>query len=268
MNKKASLLVLGLILALFALASGCGFGFDSGGSPEAFDTPAQVLANEAETLYNEGEFDEAAELFQQLKDRYPYSRYALLADLRVADAYAKAGRDEEAVLAYDDFVRLHPKNEAVPYAIYKMGMVYRGQMLTPDRDPTNSKKAVDAFERLIKEYPNTEWAEKAKPRLKETLENLVQHEMDVGLFYFRTDRFRAAMGRFKRVISHYPDVGLYDEAMDYIQKCQVALAEKGEERDDESLLQERRDLDVIDRGDDYDQHRDPDMDDPLDRLDR
>ena len=130
----------------------------SGASDEAFDTPAQVLANEAETLYREGKYDESANLFQALKDRFPYSRFALLADLRVGDAYFKSKRYEEAVLAYEDFIRLHPKNDAVPYAIYQMGMVYFDQMLTPDRDPENARKAMQTFQRLIKQYPQSEWA--------------------------------------------------------------------------------------------------------------
>ena len=150
MANKANYLVLAALLASLLAASGCGLFGSSSTTSEAFDTPAQVLANEAETLYREGNYEEAADMFQALKDRFPYSRFALLADLRVADAYLKAKRYEEAVLAYEDFIRLHPKNEAVPYAIYQMGMVYYDQMLTPDRDPTNARKAMETFRRLIK----------------------------------------------------------------------------------------------------------------------
>ncbi len=111
--------LLGVALATSLIAAaGCNFlrGSDRA-DVQAFDTPAQVLATEAETLYLDGDYEKAAETFQQIKDRFPYSRYALLADLRVGDAYLKSKRYEEALLAYDDFIRLHPKNEAVPYAI-------------------------------------------------------------------------------------------------------------------------------------------------------
>lgn len=191
----------------------------------AFDTPAQVLANEAESLYKEGDFERSAETFQQLKDRYPYSRFALLADLRVGDAYYKAGRFEEAVLAYDDFVRLHPKNEAVPYALYQMGMVYHKQMLIPSRDPTMAKKARDTFTRLLRNYPKSEWAVKAKPRLQECTARMAAHDMFVGNFYLRTKHYRAAIGRFKRVLTDYPDVGLYSKALNQIESAQKLLAE-------------------------------------------
>ncbi|MGD8563971.1 MAG: outer membrane protein assembly factor BamD, partial [Desulfarculaceae bacterium] len=207
--KKRQAFYNGALLLLVAILSGGCASSDVLGDSQAFDTPAQVLANEGEALYRDGDYNEAAELFQQLKDRYPYSRFALLADLRVGDAYYKAGRHEEAVLAYDDFVRLHPKNEAVPYALFQMGMVWHGQMLTLDRDPTFARKATDTFRRLLKQYPKSEWAAKAKPRLQEAVLRQAGHDMFVGRFYYRKSQYKAAIGRFKRVLTQYPDVGLY-----------------------------------------------------------
>lgn len=193
---------------------------------QGMDTPAQVLANEAEAYYREGDYEKAADLFQQIKDRYPYSRLAVLADLRVGDAYFKDERYDEAILAYEDFVQLHPTNEAVPYALFQIGMVYHAQMLTPDRDPTFSAKAVAAFRRLTSAYPTSEWAVKAQPRLAEAVRNLAAHDMSVGVFYYRTSRYKAAMGRFKKVLTKYPDVGLYQEAMAYMRLCRSKLADK------------------------------------------
>jgi outer membrane protein assembly factor BamD len=238
-RKTALALMAGLLLAA---ASGCGMmegWWGAGSDSEAFDTPAQVLANEAEMAYKDGDYEEASELYQQLKDRYPYSRFALLADLRVGDAYFKAERFEEAVLAYDDFIRLHPKNEAVPYAIYQMGMVYHEQMLIPARDPTYAQKAVEHFQRLLRQHPGSEWAVKAKPRLQEALARLAAHDMFVGKFYLSNDNYQAALGRFKRVLTQYPDVGLYGEALQLINEAQTRLAELTPEERKE--LAERRD---------------------------
>lgn len=242
MKTARNLALLALMLAVLSL-SGCawfkglGRGSDHG---DVLDTPAQVLANEAELSYKDGQWDEAADLYQQLKDRYPYSRFGLLADLRVGDAYFQAKRYDEAVLAYEDFIRLHPKNEGVPYATYQMGMVYHTQMLTADRDPSNARKASETFQRLVRQYPNSEWAQKAFPRLKEALARQAMHDMTVGNFYYNTKQYEAAIGRFKRVLTQYPDVGLYAEAMDKIQRSQARLdvmdpaerAKRQEERQD------------------------------------
>lgn len=227
---------------LLAASTGCGLFQSDFKDNLAFDSPAQVLASEAESLYREGQYSEAAEYFQQLKDRHPYSRYALLADLRVGDAYFKADRYEEAILAYDDFIRLHPKNEAVPYAIYKMGMVYHKQMLTPDRDPTQARKASETFDRLIKQHPKSEWAQKALPRWQEAIERLAGHDLFVGKFYYRTKRYQAAIGRFKRVLTVYPDVGLYGEALQGIELSEKALAKLPAGGQKEEVYDAQRDI--------------------------
>ena len=240
MRKTVQILLYLFAGASLALSAGCGL---SGSTTEnqAFDTPAQVLATEAEQLYRDGEFGESAEMFQQLKERYPLTRYKLLADLRVGDAYFKSARYEEAILAYDDFIRLHPKNEAVPYAIYQTGMVYHSQMMGVDRDPTNARKAAETFERLAKQYPKSEWAQKAKPRWEESLQVLAGHDFYVGRFYYRTKQYKAAVIRFKRVLTQYPDVGLYGDAMSYIQQSEEQLAKLGRTTGKDGLP-ERRDL--------------------------
>ncbi|MEW5913661.1 MAG: outer membrane protein assembly factor BamD [Thermodesulfobacteriota bacterium] len=242
-----NLLVAGMLAAL-AAAGGCGwFGGSRGSTSEAFDTPAQVLASEGETLYRDGDYERSAEVFQSLKDRFPYSRFALLADLRVGDAYFKARRYEEAILAYEDFIRLHPKNEGVPYAIYQMGMVHYEQMLTPDRDPTNARKAMQIFQRLVRQYPRNEWAVRAAPRLQEAIRRQAAHDLSVGKFYFKTKRYRAASGRFTRVLTQYPDVGLYNEAMHYLRRAQEQIALlPPKEREGEDV--DRRDLTTPVRG--------------------
>ncbi|MFH1058772.1 MAG: outer membrane protein assembly factor BamD [Pseudomonadota bacterium] len=248
MQARRAVIALTLVLALTALG-GCtwvsgmwkGLGGGKAERGDAFDVPAQYLANEAEQAYKDGKYDDAADLYQQLKDRYPYSKYALLADLRVADAYLKAKRFDEAALAYDDFIRLHPKNEAVPYAYFQLGMVYHGQMLSVDRDPSNARKAAEAFQRLIRQFPRSEQAQKAMPRLREAYERQAGHDMFVGGFYMRSKQYEAAIGRFKRVLTQYPDIGLYGEAMANINKAQATL-DKLTPEERAKRQEERRDL--------------------------
>lgn len=223
------------LLAALALLGGCDsisrqfdsiFGTSSSRSDpgDTFDIPVQVLANNAETAYRDGEYEEAAELYQQLKDRYPYSRYALLAELRLGDAYMKDGRYEEAALAYEDFIRLHPRNEAVPYALYQMGMTYHAQILTPDRDSSNASRALEIFKRLRSNYPDNEYSNQAAPRMEECVVNLARHDMFVGDFYRHRERYEAAIGRYRQVITQYPDAGYYNEAMQKMQECEEILA--------------------------------------------
>ncbi len=246
------LLITICLIASIGLLSGCDslsrqfnnlFGSTSSSTSvgDGMDIPAQVLANNAETAYRDGQYNEAADMYQQLKDRYPYSRYALLAELRLGDSYLKAQRYDEAALAYEDFIRLHPRNEAAPYALYQLGMTYHAQILTPDRDSTSASKALETFKRLRSNYPNNEYSSQAAPRMEECIANLAAHDMSVGDFYRHRERYEAAIGRYRQVITQYPDAGYYNEAMQKMQECEQILAnltpEERAERDEK-----RRDI--------------------------
>lgn len=239
------LLVLGMLCACDGISRQFDKVFGSTASSTVgmgdFDTPPQVLANNAETAYRDGEYEDAAEIFQQIKDRYPYSRYALLAELRLGDAYFKSARYEEAALAYEDFIRLHPRNEAVPYALYQLGMTYHAQMSTPDRDASTAGRALEIFKRLRSNYPDNEFSHQAAPRMEECIANLAAHDMGIGDFYRHRERYEAAIGRYRQVITQYPDAGYYKEAMFKIKECEATLAAMSpEEREERN--QNRRDI--------------------------
>ena len=52
----------------------------------------------------------AIETFQSIVDNYPYSDYAVLAELKIADGYFADHKYEEALSYYRDFSDLHPQH--------------------------------------------------------------------------------------------------------------------------------------------------------------
>ena len=42
---------------------------------------------------------------------------------------------------------------------------------------------------------------------------------------YNTGKYRAASSRFKKVLEDYPDVGMYNDAMELLAECQAELAE-------------------------------------------
>ena len=61
---------------------------------------------------------------EDIIDNYPYSDYATLAELRIADAYYDQEHWEEALSYYRDFSELHPDHDRVPYTIYRAALAY------------------------------------------------------------------------------------------------------------------------------------------------
>jgi len=224
------IIILFLIVPLFI--SGCGL-FNLFWEGEDDET-AQTLAWAGMDDYETGDYEGARDAFEKLKDWYPYSEYAKLAELKIADANYHLGNYEEAVFAYEEFENLHPRNEAIPYVIYQTGMCYFEQIDTPDRDQESTRKALDIFGRLVRDYPNDVYAAKAQENINACLRSLALSELDIGIFYYKSGHYKAALRRFKNVLSRYPDVGVHQEALHNILKAENALAELS--REDSSFL--------------------------------
>jgi outer membrane protein assembly factor BamD len=185
---------------------------------------AQELAWLAMDLYERGDYSRAIEKFEKLKDWYPFSKYAILAELKIGDAHYKKEQYEEAVFAYEEFEKLHPRNEAIPYVIYQIGRCYYDRIDSIDRDQVPARKALDAFQRLIKQFPKDQYARLAEDHIVACFKSLAGNEYIIGLFYYKSKHYEAAYSRFMAVVSNYPDVGYHQKALKYIAKCQASLA--------------------------------------------
>jgi outer membrane protein assembly factor BamD len=187
---------------------------------------AQELAWEGMDAYEDGKYRKAIEKFQQLKDNYPFSKYAILAELKIADAHYQREEYEDAVFAYENFEQLHPRNEAIPYVIYQIGRCYYDQIDTPDRDQTSAQKALETFQRLVKQFPRNQYSTRAAEHIKTAQKSLAGHAYIVGIFYYKSKHYKAALNRFMSIISDYPDVGYHQKALEYIAKCEASIAEE------------------------------------------
>ncbi|MBW2176175.1 MAG: outer membrane protein assembly factor BamD [Deltaproteobacteria bacterium] len=189
------------------------------------EKPAHELAANGTEAFKERDYKDAVKYFEKLRDWYPFSKYAKLAELKIADAHYHLGEYEEAVMAYEEFVELHPKNEAIPYVIYQIGLCHYEQLDTVDRDQTSAKRAIGAFNRLMKNYPQDPHANKAQELYRLCLKSMAEHDLYVGLFYYKTKHYEAALYRFQAVVRQYPDVGAHQTALRYIAACETIIAE-------------------------------------------
>jgi outer membrane protein assembly factor BamD len=211
------------ILLFVFFISGCSW-FGLGG--EKREKTPEELMSEGIAEFRDGDYTEAIELFQALKDRYPYSKLVVEAELKLADSQFEKKLFEEARETYKEFERLHPRNKAIPYVIYQQGMCHFLMMNKIDRDQTSTKEALNEFQRLQKRFPKDPFALLAEKRIRKCLRNLAEHEYYVGEFYFKSGHYEAALKRFEYLINHYPDLGQYGKTLAYIAECKERLAEQ------------------------------------------
>jgi outer membrane protein assembly factor BamD len=217
-----------LVLLALTLPAGCGssgsagnyfsrlFGIQTASDRDLGGEAPQMLAREAQELMAADNYKDAAVLWQQLKDQYPYSEYAALGLLKMGDALFLDGKFIEALGAYEDFERLHPDNEAVPYAIYQQGMCFYSRMHGIDRDQTPTIQTIQTMARLLELYPHSRYATMAQARILEAQNNLAGHEFYVGEFYFQRKDYQAAMNRYLGLLEYYPDSGYHQRALNRI----------------------------------------------------
>jgi len=211
------------ILILIFLLSGCSLFGIGGKKPEK--SPEELM-KQGMSEFEDGDYSYAVEAFQKLKDRYPYSTLSIQAELKMADALFKKKEFEEALEAYIEFEKLHPKNKSIPYVIYQQGMCHFRRISTIDRDQTSTKNALKEFERLRKEFRTNPFSSQARRQIRKCHSDLAEYEFYVGYFYFQSGDYLAALKRFEYLITHYPDLGQHGKALIYIARCRERLAEE------------------------------------------
>jgi outer membrane protein assembly factor BamD len=190
------------------------------------EKPAAVLIEEGMTDFDKANYHEAIVTFGKIKDWYPFSKHAITAELKTADAHYELKAYDEAVMAYESFVNLHPRNEAAPYVIYQIGRCYLDQLRKIDQDQTSAQKAHDTFQRLLKQFPDSPYTKPAEESIKTCRKSIIAHELYIAKFYLKNKQYKAALKRFNGVLGMYPDVGAQHEALGYITLCESSLALK------------------------------------------
>ena len=200
--KYISLLISPLLLiALF----GC-----SGKSDQPMDPEA--VKYDAMEAYNGGRYITALKHFSTLTDRFPFSQYSLMAELKSADCHYYLDHYTEAIAAYQAFEKNHPTNEAVPYTMFQVGMSHYNQLDTIDRDPASAARAIAVLSKLIRSYPQSPYIDEARSRIKAARNFQANHEMYVARFYIKTDKLKQATTRLEYLLDNYPDSSVVSEA--------------------------------------------------------
>lgn len=166
----------------------------------------ETLAGKRSFLFfHDVDYAKAIEYFQEVIDNYPYSDYAILAELQIGDIHFERGEYEEASSYYHDFVELHPNHAKVSYALYRNGLCSYNQMRSSDRDQGPTREAVAQFKTLIERYPTSEMAPDAKLRLQECENRLARQNIEIGDYYFANHAWYAAGRRYRMALKDYPE---------------------------------------------------------------
>jgi outer membrane protein assembly factor BamD len=227
-----------LVVAAALDASGCG-GTQSGGAVVYGDTARGNYEKGLRELKDEN-YPEALKYFGYVKSRFPFSNYATLAELRVADTYYAQDKFLEGIDAYKLFIKFHPTHPEVVngYAWYQICRGYVDQIpsdwfLVPpsyEKDQAATRDAMRELASFLKTFPESPYVEKARLLYRKCLRKLADHELYVARFYLDRDKPRAAIMRLETLLSKYPDAGSDPEVMLLLGQTYLKLEQRDKAR--------------------------------------
>lgn len=185
--------------------------------------PVEDLYNEAAKALDDGRAREAARLFDEVERQYPYSQWATRAQLMSAFAQYRALRYDDAILALERFIQLHPGDPDIAYAYYLRAISYYEQISDVRRDQKMTEYALENLRAVVQRFPGTEYARDASLKIDLTNDHLAGKEMEIGRYYLTRHHYNAAINRFKNVIDTYQTTTHVPEALHRLVEAYVAL---------------------------------------------
>ncbi|WP_145540815.1 cell division protein CpoB [Yersinia alsatica] len=103
------------------------------------------------------QYDQAITAFQSFVKQYPKSTYQPNANYWLGQLYYNKGKKDDAAYYYAVVVKNYPKSPKSSEAMFKVGVIMQ--------DKGQSDKAKAVYQQVIKQYPNTDAAKQAQKRL-------------------------------------------------------------------------------------------------------
>ena len=210
-----------ILIVLMTFSSGCSAvsGLFESSAPEDMNLalPPETLIKQGMEEYNRAKYFMAIEYFNKVLESHRFSPQAILAELKVADCHYYMGKFSEAYVYYEQFEKMHPTNEAIPYVMYQKAMCHYERI---DRDITGALEAIEKFQLLLTSYPDSVYVEDAKIKIAHAKEFLADHEFAVVKFYLRTDQQSQAIIRLKYLLTVYPEAKIIPQAERLLQDLQ------------------------------------------------
>ena len=225
---------LALVVSALALG-GCGW-FGSDKDKPYVETPVEILYNRALDDLGQQDYKLAAKEFEEVDRQHPYSVWATKAQIMAAFTYYQANKYDDAIIALDRFIQLHPGHKDIPYAYYLKGLCFYEQISDVGRDQRITQQALDALAEVVKRYPDTPYARDARLKVELTIDHLAGKEMLVGRYYQKQQQFVGAINRYRMVIERYQTTTHVPEALHRLVECYLALGVKQEAQEAAAVL--------------------------------
>lgn len=231
--RIASLPLLAVLLALSACGSSKK---DDTSDAIATVAPVEVLYNNGLDALNARRFATAGDQFNLVEQNYPYSTWAVNAQLMSGYAQYLQNKYTDALATLDRFIQLHPAHRDIAYAYYLRALCYYEQIADIQRDQRGTEQAMNALREVVNRFPDSSYARDAQLKIDLCNDHLAGKEMEIGRYYQGQHLYTAAIGRFQRVVNDFQTTNHVPEALARLVEVYLALGLKDDARRTAAVL--------------------------------
>ena len=155
----------------------------------------------------------AAKKFNEAEMLFPQSEWAPKSALMAAYSYYSQDYLEDAIAELDRFLRVYPLSKDRDYALYLLANAHYEKIIDETKDLQSILLAKKNFNRVLKQFPQTEYALDSEFKLDLINDILASKEMYIGRYYFDQKKWIPAINRFRTVVDDYDTTIYVEEAL-------------------------------------------------------
>ena len=178
----------------------------------------------------------AAKKFNEAEILFPQSKWAPRASLMSAYSYYSEEYFANAIGELERFLETYPSHERVSYAYYLLGICYYDQIVDEKRDLKVIEDAKRNFEKVINDYPKSDFALDSEYKLELIEEILASKEMYLARYYIEREKWIPAINRYKKVLENYERTIFIEEALHRLVEIHYKIGMIDESKKYASLL--------------------------------
>jgi len=191
---------------------------------------ATTSFDKGEEKMKSGDFEDARKEYQLIQEKSPEKAYDAVLMLRIADTYFGEKKYSEAQVEYQAFLNYHPVHKDAAYAQYQIAMCSYRELTSIDRDPIPNQTTIREMRKLKEKYPNSSYTVEADNYISICTDRLAQYEYYVAKFYYKKSSYKAAAGRYEKLLKTYPGSSAQKDALYYAALSYMELGEWNQAR--------------------------------------
>ena len=169
--------------------------------------------NEGLKEFNRGDIFFAVKKFNEVELLYPQSIWAPRSNLMAAYAFYSSLYFNDAIYELERFLEKYKNHPNTDYAYYLLAICHYNQIVDEKKDLGEIIKAKNYFNLLIKQFPETDFAEDASFKLELIDEILASKELYLANYYLSREKWIPAMNRYKKIVNQYETTIFVEEAL-------------------------------------------------------